>query len=75
MVFISASNKNYTIEDTKNVTASIISVAKNRFVVARDVNQRDTVASIHTDKDDTNIANRNSAENHDFQLGTLHISL
>ena len=73
MVFISASNKNYTIEDTKNVIASIISVARNRFVVIHDVNQRDTVASIHTDKDGTNIANRNNVENHDFQLGTFHI--
>ena len=73
MVFISASNKNYTIEDTKNVIASIISVARNLFLLARDVNQRDTEASTHTDKDDTNIANRNNGENHDFQLGKLHI--
>ena len=40
MVFISASNKHYTIEENENVSASIISVAKNRFVVIRNVIQR-----------------------------------
>ena len=73
MVFISASNKNYTIEENENVIASIISVAKNRFVVIHDVNPRDTAASTHTDRGDTNIVNRSIGENRYVRIGMWHI--